>query len=141
MSLLLHIIVTYIKENIITKIKKLYSLPRNPRVGNTSPALFVKKPLCTGDLSSVCKIIIERPARGQWKGNQAIKSGLLVKYSLRNIFFKHHVDLFWLFLTLYMVQASGQHLSFIGTPWLEHTIKENFNISDCWSRNMLNFDF
>ena len=45
MSLLLHIIVTYIKENIITKLQKLYSLPRNPRAGNKSPALFVKKPL------------------------------------------------------------------------------------------------
>ena len=97
MSLLLHIIVTYIKENIITKLQKLYSLPRNPRAGNKSPALFVKKPFCTGDLSPACKVIIERPARGQRKGNQAIKSGLLVKYSLGNIFFKHHVDLFLLF--------------------------------------------
>ena len=61
MSLLLHIIVTYIKENIITKLQKLYSLPRNPRAGNKSPALFVKKPLCTGDLSPSCKIFIERP--------------------------------------------------------------------------------
>ena len=40
MSLLLHIIVTYIKENIITKLQKLYSLPRTPRAGNKSPALF-----------------------------------------------------------------------------------------------------
>ena len=37
MSLLLHIIVTYIKENIITKLQKFYSLPRNPRAGNKSP--------------------------------------------------------------------------------------------------------
>ena len=58
MSLLLHIIVTYIKENIITK---LYSPPRNPKAGNKSPALFVKKPLCTGDLSPALKIFIERP--------------------------------------------------------------------------------
>ena len=60
MSLLLHIIVTYIKENIITKLQKLYSPPRNPRAGNKSPALFVKKPLCTGDLSPARKIFIER---------------------------------------------------------------------------------
>ena len=33
---------TDIKENIITKLQKLYSLPRNPRVGNKSPKLFVK---------------------------------------------------------------------------------------------------
>ena len=46
MSLLLHIIVTYIKETIITKLQKLYSLPRNSRVGIKLPALFVKKPLC-----------------------------------------------------------------------------------------------
>ena len=62
MSLLLQIIVTYIKENIITKLRKLYSPPRNSRAGNKSPMLFVKKPLCTGDLSSTQKIFIERPA-------------------------------------------------------------------------------
>ena len=45
MLLLLHIIVTYIKENIIIKLQKLNSPPRNPRAGNKSPALFVKKPL------------------------------------------------------------------------------------------------
>ena len=38
MSLLLHIIVTYIKENIITKLQILYHPPRNPRAGNKSPA-------------------------------------------------------------------------------------------------------
>ena len=42
MSLLLHIIVTYIKENIITKLQKLYSLPRNPMAGNKLPVLFLK---------------------------------------------------------------------------------------------------
>ena len=61
MSLLLHIIVTYIKENIITKLQKLCSPPRNPRADKKSPALFVKKPLCTGDLLPACKIFIERP--------------------------------------------------------------------------------
>ena len=62
MSLLLHIIQTYIKENIITKLQKSYSLPRNPRVGNKSPVLLMKKPPCTGDLSPAHKIFIERPA-------------------------------------------------------------------------------
>ena len=50
-----------IKENIITKLQKLYSPPRNSRAGNKSPALFVKKPLCMGDLSLARKIFIERP--------------------------------------------------------------------------------
>ena len=61
MFLLLHIIVTYIKENIITKLQRLYSLPRNPRAGSKSLTLFVKKPLCMGDISPVHKIFIERP--------------------------------------------------------------------------------
>ena len=51
MSLLLHIIVTYIKKYIITKLQKLYSLPRNPRAGHCK----------TSDLSHVRKIFIERP--------------------------------------------------------------------------------
>ena len=68
MSLYLHIIVTYIKENIIAKLQKLYSPPRNPRVGNKSPALFVIKPLCTGNLSPTCKIFIERPASWLTRG-------------------------------------------------------------------------
>ena len=53
---------TYIKENIITKLQKLYSPPRNPRVGHKSPVLFVKKPLCMSDLLPPCKIFVERPA-------------------------------------------------------------------------------
>ena len=61
MSLLLHSIATYIKENIIKKLQKLYSPPRNPRPVNKSSALFVKNPLCMGDLSPACKILIERP--------------------------------------------------------------------------------
>ena len=61
MSPLLHILVTYIKENIIAKLRKLYSPPRNPRVGNKSPLPFVKKPLCMGHLLSWCKIFIEKP--------------------------------------------------------------------------------
>ena len=61
MSLLLQIIVIYIKENIITKFQKLYSPPKKSRAGNKSPALFVKKPHCMGDLSPARKIFIERP--------------------------------------------------------------------------------
>ena len=61
MSLLLLIIVTNRKENIITKLQKLYSPPRNPRASNKLPGLFVKKPLCTGNLSPTHKIFIERP--------------------------------------------------------------------------------
>ena len=57
---LLHIIVTYTKENIITKLQKLYSPPRKLNAGNKSPALLLKKPLCAGDLLPMCKIFIER---------------------------------------------------------------------------------
>ena len=64
MSLLLQIIVIYIKENIITKLQKLYSPPRNSGASNKSSALFVKKARCTGNLSPVRKIFIERP--DQW---------------------------------------------------------------------------
>ena len=58
---LLHIIMTYIKENIIRKLQKLYSLPRNLREGTKSPALLSKKPLCTSNLSPVHKIFIKTP--------------------------------------------------------------------------------
>ena len=46
---------TYNKENIITKLQII----------NKLPALFVKKSLCTGDLSPALKIFIERPVK--WK--------------------------------------------------------------------------
>ena len=62
MPLILDIIVTYIKENTITKLQKLYSLPRNPWVGNKWPMPFVKNPLCTSNLSPAHKVFIERPA-------------------------------------------------------------------------------
>ena len=61
MSLLLLIIMTYIKENMITKLQKLYSLLRNHRAGNTFPVLFVKKSLYTDYLWLARKIFIERP--------------------------------------------------------------------------------
>ena len=61
MSVLLHIIVTYIKENVITKLQKLYNLPKNPKAGNKSPALVVKKALCMGNLSPMHNIFIEKP--------------------------------------------------------------------------------
>ena len=62
---------TYIKENIITKFLKLYGPSRNPRAGNKSPALFVKKPLCTGDLLPALKIFIERPVETIIKPSKA----------------------------------------------------------------------
>ena len=55
----------YSKENIITKLQKLYSFPRNLRAGNKSPTLFLKKPLCTSDISPAYKIFIERPVEYQ----------------------------------------------------------------------------
>ena len=72
---LLHIIVTYIKENKgdftgccptkvehhITKLQKLYSPPRNFRAGNKSPMPFLEKSLCMGDLLPAREIFIERP--------------------------------------------------------------------------------
>ena len=81
MLLLLQIIVTYIRENIITKLQKLCSLPRKPRAGNKSPALFVKKPLCMGDLSPARKIFIERPV------NDRVR---ITKY--KNIFSKGYTE-------------------------------------------------
>ena len=38
MSLFLHITVTFIKENIITKLQKLYNLHRNPKAGKIARA-------------------------------------------------------------------------------------------------------
>ena len=58
MLLLLHNIVTYSKENIITKI---IQPAKKTRASTKSPTLFVKKPLCMGDLLPVHKIFIERP--------------------------------------------------------------------------------
>ena len=52
---------TTIKENIITKLQKLYSLPKNLRVDNKLSVLFLKKPLHTGNLWPAHKIFIERP--------------------------------------------------------------------------------
>ena len=66
---------TYIKENksdfaeccptnverSMTKLQKLYTPPRNLRTDNKSPAPFLEKSLCTGDLSPAHKIFIDRP--------------------------------------------------------------------------------
>ena len=51
---------TYIKENIITKLQKLYSSSRNLWTGNKLCMLFLKS-LCMGDLLPEDKIFIERP--------------------------------------------------------------------------------
>ena len=40
--------------------------PGNLRLGNKLPALFLKKPLCVGDLLPMHKIVIERPASVQF---------------------------------------------------------------------------
>ena len=40
--------------------------PGNLRLGNKLPALFLKKPLCMGDLLPVHKIVIESPASVQF---------------------------------------------------------------------------
>ena len=75
---------TYIKENKsdftgcyltnvqcpVTKLQKLYSLPRNLRVGNKSPLPFLEKLLCMGNLLSAHKIFIERPAIVHFKKTQ-----------------------------------------------------------------------
>ena len=60
MSLLLQIIYRFTLKR-ITKLQKLHYPPRNSRVGNKSPVLFVKQTRCTGDLSPARKIFIERP--------------------------------------------------------------------------------
>ena len=57
MSLLLQTIVTYIKENIIKKLQKLYSLPKKLMAGNKSPVLLLKKPFCISNLSPAHKIL------------------------------------------------------------------------------------
>ena len=60
---LLRIFVAYIKENITTKLQKLYSSPRNLRAVNKSPALVLKKTALQGRfIAGACKILIERPA-------------------------------------------------------------------------------
>ena len=55
---------TNIKEDIICKLQKLCSLPRSLRAVNLLPALFLKKPLCMGDLLPACNIFIEMPVMG-----------------------------------------------------------------------------
>ena len=70
---------TYIKESIITKLRKLYSLPRNLRVGNKLPVLFLKKRSWTGDLSPAHKIFIERPAKDR-------HSSIIIPTHLTNLF-------------------------------------------------------
>ena len=52
---------TYMKENIITKLQKLYSLPIKLTAGNKLLVLLLKNPPCTGDLSLACKIFTENP--------------------------------------------------------------------------------
>ena len=72
---LLHIIVTYIKENKcdftgccptnvehpIRKLEKLYCPPRNLRADNKLSTPFLEKSRSTGNLSPAHEIFIERP--------------------------------------------------------------------------------
>ena len=76
MSLPLHIIVNYIKENIITKLQKLYRPPGKLKACNKSPARLLKKPFCTGDLSPARKIFIERPALLWYSGLRVLQRKL-----------------------------------------------------------------
>ena len=57
-----------LKNIYIAKLQKSYSLPRCLRAGNISSALFLKKPLCMGNLSSASKIPTERSERS-WATN------------------------------------------------------------------------
>ena len=57
-----------IKENIITKLQKVYSPLRNFRVCNKSPMLSLKKPLCMGHLKPGPKIFTEMPVIVRLKG-------------------------------------------------------------------------
>ena len=52
---------TYIKENITTKLQKLYSPPRNLRADYKLPTLFLKKLLCMDNLLPTYKVFTERP--------------------------------------------------------------------------------
>ena len=84
-----------------------------------------------------------------------MKFGQLIKYSMRNIFFKEHAEnevgrlLYsrsFLFFkkVLYEIKLRGQHISFL-IFWLTSTWTCNINrlykISDCWPRRMLHFGF
>ena len=52
-----------LKKIKFTKLQKLCSLPRNLRVDNELPMLFLKKPLCMDHLLPACKILagLEKP--------------------------------------------------------------------------------
>ena len=104
------------------------------------------------------------------KDNQEMKFGESIKYKVRNIFLQRSCrkwagrpvpDLFLFLKKLYTRSkqvVSTLVLIHFGRLWLGHTIKTNFitfqnvdpekcsilifyNISECWSREMLNFDF
>ena len=93
-KILLHIIVTYSKENMIPKLQKLYSLPRNPGASNKSPVLFVKKPLCMGNLSPARKILGQKDPIPYFRQKDPIKvliltlSSALLKIYRISIFFQ-----------------------------------------------------
>ena len=82
MSLLLQIIYRFTLKR-ITKLQKLHYPPRNSRVGNKSPVLFVKQTRCTK--SPARKIFIERPEMRFHLPNERLE-GL---ESLVLVFFMH----------------------------------------------------
>ena len=90
------------------------------------------------------------PTISRSKGNQAIKFGQLIKYSVRIFFLKNHaenevgrlvLDIFLFFKkALYEVKASSLQLSvnIFWCPSTWHAIKTNYKTLDYWSRDMLN---
>ena len=60
---LLHIIMTYVKENMITKLKNYTACPETLWLVINHLWLFFleKKPPCMDNISPICKIFIERP--------------------------------------------------------------------------------
>ena len=105
MSLLLRIIYRFTLKR-ITKLQKLHYPPRNSRVGNKSPALFVKQTCCTGDLSPARKIFIERPE------SSSNKKKILI---LKMLFFiiLDHISTCWIktsrCVTIYGESSLGIH--------------------------------
>ena len=94
------------------------------------------------------------PSISRSKGNQAMKFGQFIECNKRNIFLQKtwrkwgretsSSPLFVFKKALYKGKACGQHLSsdifWYSSPWT-YSKNKLYNIWDCWSRDMLNFDF
>ena len=120
------------KENIITQLQKLYSSPTNLRSSNKSPALFLKKPLCMGNLSPSHKIFIERPANLiknaylQFLINKVIKKYLDYKFSSNQNQLKHKFDIHYFKLSY--INNFSHHIKNKLSKLCKEFCKENFNI-------------